>query len=42
VRLKKDNAVFSTRIESVTQQGELLTHDVMDRRFVFGEVEWLI
>ena len=42
VRLKKDNAVFSTRIESVTRQGELLTHDVMDRRFVFGEVEWVI
>lgn len=42
VRLKKDNAVFTTRVERVTAQGELLTRDVLDRRFTFGEVEWVI
>ena len=42
VRLKKDNAVFSTRVERVSPQGELLTRDVLDRRFTFGEVEWVI
>ncbi len=42
VRLKKDNAVFTTRIQSVSPQGELLTRDVLDRQFVFGEVEWII
>jgi BirA family biotin operon repressor/biotin-[acetyl-CoA-carboxylase] ligase len=42
VRLKKDNAVFSTHVERVSPQGELLTRDVLDRRFTFGEVEWII
>jgi BirA family biotin operon repressor/biotin-[acetyl-CoA-carboxylase] ligase len=42
IRLKKDNAVFSTRVERVSMQGELLTRDVLDRCFTFGEVEWVI
>ena len=42
VRLKKDNAVFSTRVERVSTHGELLTRDVLDRCFTFGEVEWII
>jgi BirA family biotin operon repressor/biotin-[acetyl-CoA-carboxylase] ligase len=42
VRLKKDNAVFSTRVERVSTQGELLTQDVLDRCFTFGEVEWVV
>jgi len=42
VRLKKENAVFRTVVEGVSQQGELLTKDVLERRFGFGEVEWLI
>jgi BirA family biotin operon repressor/biotin-[acetyl-CoA-carboxylase] ligase len=42
VRLRKDNAVFSTRVERVTAQGELVTRDVLERRFSFGEVEWII
>jgi BirA family transcriptional regulator, biotin operon repressor / biotin---[acetyl-CoA-carboxylase] ligase len=42
VRLRKDNAVFSTRVERVSTQGELLTRDVLERRFNFGEVEWVI
>jgi BirA family transcriptional regulator, biotin operon repressor / biotin---[acetyl-CoA-carboxylase] ligase len=42
VRLKKESAVFTTRIEGVSMQGQLLTRDVLDRRFTFGEVEWVI
>ncbi|HLZ89918.1 MAG TPA: biotin--[acetyl-CoA-carboxylase] ligase [Puia sp.] len=42
VRLKKDNAVFKTVVQGVSAQGELLTRDVLDRQFSFGEVEWLI
>jgi BirA family biotin operon repressor/biotin-[acetyl-CoA-carboxylase] ligase len=42
VRLKKDSAVFETTVEAVTAQGELLTRDVLERRFGFGEVEWII
>ncbi|GGB08219.1 biotin--[acetyl-CoA-carboxylase] ligase [Puia dinghuensis] len=42
VRLKKDNAVFKTVVQGVTAQGMLLTKDVLEREFAFGEVEWLI
>lgn len=42
VRLKKENAVFRTVVEGVTAHGELVTRDTMERRFTFGEVEWLI
>lgn len=42
VRLKKENAVFTTRIERVSPQGQLLTRDVLDRQFNFGEVEWVL
>lgn len=42
VRLKKDNAVFETIITGVSAQGLLLTKDVFEREFTFGEVEWVI
>lgn len=42
VRLRKDNAVFSTRVERVSVHGQLLTRDVLERSFNFGEVEWVI
>ncbi|HEY6899126.1 MAG TPA: biotin--[acetyl-CoA-carboxylase] ligase, partial [Puia sp.] len=42
VRLKKDNAVFETTIQGVTPQGQLLTRDVFERQFSFGEVEWVL
>ena len=41
VRLKKDNAVFETRIISVNQKGKLNTQDVMEREFDWGEVSWV-
>lgn len=40
-RLKKDQAVFETRIQSVSPAGELVTLDSLERRFIFGEVEWV-
>jgi BirA family transcriptional regulator, biotin operon repressor / biotin---[acetyl-CoA-carboxylase] ligase len=40
-RLKKDSAVFETLIEGVSPLGELLTRDTLERRFAFGEVEWV-
>lgn len=42
VRLKKENAVFETVVKEVSAQGQLLTKDVMERQFSFGEVEWVI
>jgi BirA family biotin operon repressor/biotin-[acetyl-CoA-carboxylase] ligase len=42
IRLKKDNAVFETTVAGVSPQGQLLTRDVLEREFSFGEVEWII
>ncbi|MEO6583738.1 MAG: biotin--[acetyl-CoA-carboxylase] ligase, partial [Ferruginibacter sp.] len=41
VRLKKSNAIFSTTLTRVNKFGQLLTHDVIERSFSFGEVELL-
>ena len=41
VQLKKDNIIFKTRIKEVNEYGNLLTQDVMERSFAFGEVEWI-
>jgi len=41
VRLKKGNIVFETKIQGISEVGELITKDVMERRFGFDEVEWL-
>jgi BirA family transcriptional regulator, biotin operon repressor / biotin---[acetyl-CoA-carboxylase] ligase len=42
VNLKKGNAVFATKIIAVNEYGQLLTEDVMERKFEVGEVEWLV
>lgn len=42
VRLKQGNAVFETTIREVTLTGELITHDVLERCFQVGDVEWLV
>jgi len=42
VKLKKENAVFETTVRGITEDGRLLTEDVLERTFEFGEVEWLI
>ena len=38
VKLKKDNMVFETTIQSVSPAGQLLTKDVLERQFSFDEV----
>jgi BirA family transcriptional regulator, biotin operon repressor / biotin---[acetyl-CoA-carboxylase] ligase len=42
VTLKKGNIVFETTIRGVSPTGDLLTRDVIERNFRFGEVEFLI
>jgi BirA family transcriptional regulator, biotin operon repressor / biotin---[acetyl-CoA-carboxylase] ligase len=42
VRLKKNQTVFETIIQGVSSEGELITKDTMERRFTFGEIEWVI
>ncbi len=41
VKLKKENAVFFTTVNSVNPFGQLLTTDTTERVFNFGEVEWI-
>jgi BirA family biotin operon repressor/biotin-[acetyl-CoA-carboxylase] ligase len=41
VRLKKGNIVFETEIKGISAAGELITKDVMERRFGFDEVQWI-
>lgn len=40
VKLKKGNIVFETKIEKISPEGELVTKDVIERKFKFDEVEW--
>jgi len=42
VTLKKGNILFETTIQGVSDTGRLLTKDVMEREFDFGEVELVI
>jgi BirA family biotin operon repressor/biotin-[acetyl-CoA-carboxylase] ligase len=42
VKLRKDNAVFSTTILSVNPFGQLITRDTLQRTFDFGQVEWVM
>lgn len=41
VKLRKNRTVFTTTIKSVNEFGQLLTEDVIERKFDFGEVEWI-
>ncbi len=40
VRLKTGNRSFLTTIRGVTEYGDLITEDVMEHQFRFGEVVW--
>jgi len=42
VKLKKDNRVFETTINGVSETGQLITRHSIEERFNFGEVEWII
>ncbi len=41
-RLRKENAVFETTIQEVSEFGQLLTIDSISRVFNFGEVDWVL
>ncbi len=41
VKLKKGAQIFETTIKNVTAQGQLITEDVVERSFGFGEVEFV-
>ena len=40
VKLKRQNIVFETEIIGVSASGKLITHDALERRFNFDEVEF--
>ena len=42
VRLKKETAVFETTITGVNEFGQLMTEDVMERTFEFGDISWIL
>lgn len=42
VRLKKDNLIFESTIQGISETGQLITRNRIEERFDFGEVEWLI
>lgn len=42
VKLKKDIRVFETTIKGVSSSGQLITQHLIEERFEFGEVEWVI
>ena len=42
VLLKKDTVLFETTIQSVNAAGQLLTTDLIDNHFDFGEIEWVL
>ena len=42
VTLRKQEEVFQTKIESVTEKGRLITSDSILREFEWGEIEWLL
>ena len=42
VRLRKGNILFETTVNSVNENGQLITIDTIERAFDFGEVEWMI
>ena len=41
VKLRQQNRVFETTIKGVSEHGELLTKDIFERQFKFGEVTFL-
>jgi biotin-(acetyl-CoA carboxylase) ligase len=41
-RLKKNGAIIETLVKGVSESGQLVTMDAHERRYSFGEVEWLL
>jgi len=41
VKFKKDNILFEAFVKGVNKNGQLITHDGLERLFSFDEVEWV-
>ena len=41
VRMKQNDELFDTAIVKVSSEGQLITQDEVERKFNFGEVEWV-
>lgn len=42
VKLKKQNIIFETTIKNVSDNGQLITVDTLERSFSFDEIEWML
>jgi BirA family transcriptional regulator, biotin operon repressor / biotin---[acetyl-CoA-carboxylase] ligase len=42
VKFKKDNIVFQATVIGASPMGQLITRDAIEKRFDFGEVEWML
>lgn len=42
VKLRRENMLFETTIDSVNEKGQLLSYDTIPRHFEFGEIEWVL
>jgi BirA family biotin operon repressor/biotin-[acetyl-CoA-carboxylase] ligase len=42
VKLKKGSRIFETTIKGVTETGQLITNHIIEERFEFGEIEWVL
>jgi len=42
VKLRKDNIIFETSIQSVNAEGKLITKDALERELNFDSVEWVL
>jgi BirA family biotin operon repressor/biotin-[acetyl-CoA-carboxylase] ligase len=42
VRFRKDNVVFQATVMGASVDGQLIVRDAIEKRFDFGEVEWVL
>jgi len=42
VKMKQNDELFDTAIVEVSSEGQLITQDEVERKFNFGEVEWVV
>ena len=42
VKVRKGNIIFQTTVKEVLSSGHLVTYDTIERKFGFGEIEWIL
>ena len=42
VKVRKGNIIFQTTVREVLPSGHLVTYDTIERKFDFGEIEWIL